>query len=235
MPRIVDLTCPLETTYRTRQYPTISYKTYISPLFTVLRDGRDVTEFRLTTHSNTHVDAPRHIFDGGKPLDALPLESFYGDAVVLDIPKGELGEISAADLEREAPDLPEGMIVLLHTGWGKYFWSEPKHAEYLAAHHPGLIEDAGDWLADHKVKAVGIDCFAIRHPSLSPSLSYEQKKAGAPRPVEPVHHRLLSQDIVILEQLMNLEEVKSRNCIASFFPLPFLGVDGSPVRAVAIV
>lgn len=231
---IVDLSCPLDPTYRTAQYPTIGNRISYHPLYTMPRDGRRCTEFTLTTHTNTHVDAPRHVFADGIALDELPLESFYGDAVVLDVQKGELGEITAEDLDAAGQDVREGDIVFFCTGWGKYFWDEPRHADYLAVKHPGLVESAALWLVERKVKAVGIDCFAIRHPNLSPALTVADKQANKPKPVEPVHYHLLKNKIVILEQLMNLESIVGKRVTAAFFPLPFTGIDGSPVRAVAI-
>lgn len=233
--RIVDLSCPLDRDHRTAQYPTIGHRIHYHDLYTVPRDGRRVTEFTLTTHTNTHVDAPSHIFANGKPLDALPLESFYGPAQVLDLPREALGEITADDLEAVGGAVKEGDIVLIHTGWGKYVHKERAQADYLAVSHPGLVESAALWLVERKVKAVGIDCFAIRHPKLSPALSLADKQANKPKPVEPVHYHLLSNDIVILEQLMNLEQIAGQRVTAAFFPLPFVGIDGSPVRAVAIV
>lgn len=232
--KIIDLSCPLDVTYRGAQYPTIGNRIRYNPLYTMPRDGRRCTEFTLTTHTNTHVDAPKHVFDEAKAIDELPLESFYGDAIVVDVPRGELGEITGDDLEEAGKEVREDDIVLLHTGWGKYFWSEPRQADYLAVKHPGLVESGALWLRDRKVKAVGIDCFAVRHPSLSPSLSLADKQADKPKPREPVHYHLLGAEIVLLEQLMNLDQIAGMRVTAAFFPLPFVGFDGSPVRAVAI-
>lgn len=233
--KIIDLSCPLDRDHTSAQYPTIGPRVAYHDLYTMPRDGRRVTEFTLTTHTNTHVDAPSHVFKDGKPLDELPLESFYGPAQVLDLQREALGEITGDDLEAAGSSVAEGDIVLIHTGWGKYVHKERAHPEYLAKNHPGLVESAGLWLVERKVKAVGIDCFAIRHPKLSPSLSPSDLQANKAKPVEPVHYHLLGAGIVILEQLMNLEQIAGQRVTAAFFPLPFVGIDGSPVRAVAIV
>ncbi len=233
--RIIDLTCPLDDTHQSAQYPTIASRVQFFPLYTMPRDGRRVTEFTLTTHTNTHVDAPSHVFKDGKTLSELPLEKFYGSTIVLDTPKGPLGEITAEDLDEKGGEIREGDIVLFCTGWGRYLHAERAQPAYLAANHPGLVESAALWLVERKVKAVGIDCFAVRHPKLSPALSPQDLLANKPKPIEPVHKHLLGNDIVIVEQLMNLESIKGQRVTAAFFPLPFLGVDGSPVRAVAIV
>jgi len=236
MTRLIDLTCPFDPKYSVPQYPTIYQDIDISYKYTVPRDGRYCTQFTLTTHTGTHVDAPMHIYEDGKPLSDYPLERFYGEAVVLDIPKGELEEITAADLEKAKPEVQPDDIVLIHTGWGRFYEGEGrKHELYLAKRQPGLVADAAQWLVDKKVKAVGIDTFALRNPKLSPVLSEEEILAGKPRPKEPVHDILLGNDVLIVEQLTNLHLIAGRRVMVCFLPLPFVGLDGSPVRAMAWV
>jgi kynurenine formamidase len=180
-----------------------------------------------------------HIYEGGKPLSDFPLERFYGEAVVLDVPKDELEEITAADLENATPDVRAGEIVLIHTGWGRfYFGEERKHELYLAKRQPGLVVDAAQWLVDKGVQAVGIDTFAVRHPFPVNSdypLTEEGILAGKSRPKEPVHDILLGNEVLIIEQLTNLHLIVGKRVTVMFLPLPFVGLDGSPVRAVALV
>jgi kynurenine formamidase len=235
MPRIVDLTCPFDADYSVPQYPTIAGDIQFGYKYTIPRDGRYCGEFHLFAHAGTHVDAPRHIFADGATLDQIPLDRFYGQAVCLDLPQGELGEITADLLEGAEPVVRPGDIVLIHTGWGRYFLEEPKDAYYLAHRQPGLVADAAEWLVEHGAKAVGIDAYAIRHPKLMPTLDLEARKAGAQRPVEPVHDILLRNNMVIVEQLMNLDQIAGKRVDVSLFPLPFVGFDGSPVRAVAFL
>ena len=155
---------------------------------------------------------------------------------MLDIPKGELEEITAADLENARPEVQPGDIVHIHTGWGRFYQGEErKHELYLARRQPGLMAPAAQWLVDKRVSAVGIDTFAIRHPKFSPVLSEEEILAGKPRPKEPVHDILLGNDILVVEQLTNLHLIAGKRVMVCFLPLPFVGLDGSPVRAVAWV
>jgi len=239
MTRLIDLTCPFDPKYSVPQYPTIYQDIDISYKYTVHRDGRYCTQFTLTTHTGTHVDAPMHIYEDGKPLSNYPLERFYGEAVVLDIPKGELEEITAADLEKAKPEVQPDDIVLIHTGWGRFYEGEErKHELYLARRQPGLVVDAAQWLVDKKVKAVGIDAFTIRHPYPEQSdypLTEEDILAGKSRPIEPVHDILLGNDVLIVEQLTNLHLIAGKRVTVCFLPLPFVGLDGSPVRAMAWV
>jgi kynurenine formamidase len=59
--------------------------------------------------------------------------------------------------------------------------------------------------------------------------------AGKSRPIEPVHDVLLGNDVLIVEQLTNLHLIAGRRVRVCFLPLPFVGLDGSPVRAMAWV
>jgi arylformamidase len=45
-------------------------------------DEANVTSISLCAHTGTHIDAPLHYFDGGAPMDALPLEALIGPATV---------------------------------------------------------------------------------------------------------------------------------------------------------
>ena len=51
-----------------------------------------------------------------------------------------------------------------------------------------------------------------------------------------VHHALLGSDIIIYESLNNLHQLPLLTPFEFYgFPLPFNGLDGSPVRVVGII
>jgi kynurenine formamidase len=95
----------------------------------LLRDGEGwaVEEFtKLATHSVTHVDAPWHynsVIRGQRAatIDALPLEWFFADGVVLDMTakgdgeKVEVGDVEAASAKIGCSIQPLD-IVLVRTG-----------------------------------------------------------------------------------------------------------------------
>jgi len=76
-----------------------------------------------TMHCTTHADSPAHVFEGGRFTHEIPLECYYGDAVVWDIPKRQWELITASDLDKANKKLPirKGDIVIVHTGWNKYW------------------------------------------------------------------------------------------------------------------
>ena len=52
--------------------------------------------------------------------------------------------------------------------------------------------------------------------------------------VKPFHDILMAENIVFLEVLKNLEQLKKDVFFMSYSPLPIKGLDSSPVRAYAI-
>ena len=80
-------------------------------------------------------------------------------------------------------------------------------------------EEAAEWLSGLGLKGVGLDTISADNPD---SQTF------------PVHKALLSNEVVIIENLMNLEKSPDRWFTFSCLPLRFEKADGSPVRAVAI-
>ena len=63
---------------------------------TNMDDGADynLTEFTMCAHNGTHVDAPYHFINDGKPIDRLGLLAFVGECYVV----RHDGDISAEDV-----------------------------------------------------------------------------------------------------------------------------------------
>jgi arylformamidase len=81
------------------------------------QEGYEVTQVCLGSHTGTHVDAPRHLFPGGRTLDQFPLERLVGPGVLLDCRQG-----ANAQAERIAQGLsryslpPRGPVLLWTEG-----------------------------------------------------------------------------------------------------------------------
>jgi len=196
-------------------------------------------EITTCTHASTHIDAPWH-FMGGKytTVDKIPLEKLYGSAVILDITKENLGEITAEDLEKASPAVEEGDIVIVHTGWHHdEIWNDETRYMIL---FPGFVKSAVDWLIDKKVKMVGSDIPCVDHPyqtplsNLRPDLLKGFDKEKYPHFV--AHYGFLGNDIPILELLGgDIDKVLERRLNIAAFPLKIVGGDASPVRVVAFL
>jgi len=109
-------------------------------------------------------------------------------------------------------------MVVIRTGWDEH-WGTPRYLD-----HPYLRSGA----ADRCVEAgwsVGLDTL---NPDPTPS--------GNATPAEPegfpAHHRLLGNDLFVVENLRNLAGLD--RCRLFAVPLPIAGGDGSPVRAFAV-
>lgn len=53
-------------------------------------DGCNLNAFFACCHTGTHVDAPLHFIDGGKPIDKMSMVPFIGPCRVIDVPAGPI-------------------------------------------------------------------------------------------------------------------------------------------------
>jgi arylformamidase len=170
--------------------------------------GVQVSRLVLSTHTGTHLDAPRHFISGGRTLDQLDLASLVGGCRIIEVANAE-GQLARADLQRF--DLPPGARVLLKTRNSSRPAGEEFSPDFVA-----LEPSAADYLCEHKVRLVGID---------GPSID------AWGRDDFPCHKRLLGADILILENLV-LRHITPGIYGLMVAPLNLVGADGCPVRAL---
>jgi kynurenine formamidase len=187
---------------------------------TVEEHGVNTCQIAFGNHAGTHIDAPLHLIAGGASVDQIPLERFYGPAVVLDIEKGPNGAVGRAELEKAEPRVETGDIVVIYTGWGSKLTSPD-----YASHHPYLTEDGAEWLVGKGVRMVGMDVQSVDLPH---SLRGKDFKYTSLR-------ILLKSGIPAIHNLTNLERIKGHRVVILSLPINFRGVDGSPARVVAQV
>jgi arylformamidase len=167
----------------------------------------NVSRLVLGTHTGTHVDAPKHFFDDGIGVDALPLDLLLGRTRVIEITRR--GGIGADELA--AARLREDLRVLLKTSNSALWNGESFHQDYTY-----LTEGGARYLVEQGVKVIGIDYLSVE----------QYKKPGA-----PAHRALLSQGIVIIEGL-NLAEAEPGMYEMYCLPLRVAGADGAPARVI---
>ncbi len=209
---------------------------------------------RITTvmHSGTHIDAPGHVVEGTAFMDEVPLPHFFGTGVVVSIPKDRWEVITAADLEAARPEIREGDIVIVNTGWHRHYGDNQTYYAYS----PGFYKEAGEWFAERKVKMVGTDTQALDHPlgtaiaphgpgwphGLMPHVvrRYEEetgRKVLDDFPEwEPCHRAILSRGICGIENVGGeIDKVTGMRVTFAAFPWRWKEGDGCIVRLVAMV
>jgi arylformamidase len=205
VPRFLDVSVPLAPGIPA--YPG-NPEFELQPIKRIAEGGSsNVSRVVMGTHTGTHVDAPRHFFDGTAGVDGLALDLLIGRAHVVDMPRR--GGITVDDLARAG--LREDLRVLLRTPNSALWNGTAFKPDYTY-----LTEDGARYLVAQGVKVVGIDY-----------LSVEQfKKAGA-----PAHRALLSQGVIIIEGL-NLSDAEPGMYEMYCLPLRIAGGDGAPARVV---
>jgi kynurenine formamidase len=192
--------------------------------------------FATSEHGGTHIDAPVHFAKGHRSVDQIPLDQLVGDAIVVDVtakcagqPDYRVSTEDFAEWERSNGQIPQGAIVLLRTGYSR-FW--PDAARYLGTaergdagvaklHFPGLHHDAVKWLAESRhIKAVGLDTASIDYGQ---STLYES------------HRALFERDIPAFENLTDLDRLPAKGAFVVALPMKIKGGSGAPLRAMAIV
>ena len=177
----------------------------------------------MCDHGPTHVDALCHLdpAEDAPSIDEMPLETFYGPAVCIDVSHVVPPTyITIADLEgalsASGVELQRGDALLMRTGAFDKHGGTPEYC----SDYSGLDEDAGNWLFENGVKVFGVDSPSPDNPI---SRTY------------PVHMMCRRNHITHYENLANLDQVVGRRFTFAGFPLKIRGGTGSPVRAVAIV
>jgi kynurenine formamidase len=193
-------------------------------------------KYSAEEHGGTHFDAPVHFGKGGKFIHEVPVTQLHGPAVIVDVTKQSAGnrdyQVSVKDFEdweKQHGQIPEGAIILLKTGFGK-FWND--HLAYTGTlktgpealpelHFPGLDPDAARWLAtNRKINAVGLD---------TPSIDYGQTKDF------PTHRVLCQAGLTMYENVANLDLLPPKGAYIIALPMKIKGGSGSPLRIVAVL
>ncbi len=209
-------------------------KTVIS--FGETESGGFYSAFSICTpeHGGTHLDAPLHFAADGLPTEKIPLENLIAPAVVIDVTEKAAADrnylLSAHDVlsfEDHHGRINQGAIVLLRTGWSKYW---PNAKSYLGDDTPGEVskltfpsygEDAARLLVEErKVVILGLD-------TASTDFGTSQDFV--------VHRIAAANNVSNLENLTNLDKLPPTGSLVVALPMKIEGGSGGPVRVVALV
>lgn len=160
-------------------------------------------------HVGTHADAPLHVRDGWPGSHELPLEAFYGPALVIDV-SDLRGELS---LDQVEPLIAGHQLERLILKTGSTVASGTFPDEWAT-----LSESCARTLIGFGLRLLGVD---------APSVDARESKSLA------VHKMLFSGGAFILENL-DLRRTPSGPYEIIALPVKMMSVDAAPVRAILI-
>lgn len=214
-------------------------------LFHLEKDFEGVTDkgfyysaykYSAAEHGGTHIDAPVHFARGRNTVDEIPLEQLMGSAIVMDVTRQcennrdyQVTENDFKNWERQNGRLPNEGIVLLRTGFGRFY---PDRKRYLGTdgrgaaavanlHFPGLHPEAARWLVQNrKIKAIGLDTASIDYGQ---STLFES------------HRALFDANIPAFENVANLDKLPVKGFSVIALPMKIKGGSGGPLRIIAVI
>jgi kynurenine formamidase len=198
-------------------------------LATVERDGFYAQEWRFVEHVGTHLDAPRHFFNGGRAAPEISPEELIVPAVVIDISSRAADDPDAfvvvddlARFEKEHGRVPDRAAVLMYSGWEGRVGSEDAYRNIGAdgkRHFPGFGLEAVTWLLEERdVACIGVDTLSLDH---GPSETFD------------VHRLLLGADRYGLENLAALQSIPPTGATILVGLVPWEEGSGGPCRVLA--
>lgn len=166
-----------------------------------------LSSIHSTLHLGAHADASNHYHAKGKGIEERPLEAYLGKCQVIcvNLPRGK--RIYPSDFS----DPIAAPRVLFRTN------SYPNPEQWNSDFN-SLSPELLDFLADKGVLLVGIDT-----PSVDP---HDSKQLES-------HQTLFHRNLCVLEGII-LEKINPGIYTLIALPLPILGADASPVRAVLV-
>jgi arylformamidase len=175
-------------------------------------DPATVSEWKMSSHAGTHMDARMHFVPGGWTIEALDLSRSVGPCRVVDLTHVK-GHVGRADLE--AAEVAGQVRLLLKT---RNSDAGLMQREEFEKGYSAISREAAEYLVEIGVETIGVDYLSVE--------PFEDGEFNT-------HHTLLGADVVILEGLV-LTEVEPGEYLLACLPLKLAGSDGSPARAILI-
>ena len=213
--KILDLTLTISNKIPT--FPGSPHPHFI-PWENIKDDGYNLELLFLSSHTGTHMDAPHHFLEKGAKIHEINLKKLVSEAVLVKSKKKSGESITKIDIqkfEKNHGKIKSFSSVIFYTGWQRNL-----QKKYYFTKNPGLSVSAAKYLASKKINLVGID---------SPSIDLGTDSKFS------VHQIFAKKGMLIVENLANLDKIKSSKFHLVVLPLKLKNATGSPVRAVAFV
>jgi len=213
--KIIDLTLTISN--KIPAFPGSPHPHFI-PWERIKDDGYNLELLFLSSHTGTHMDAPYHFLEKGAKIHEISLKKLVSEAVLIQSRKKSNESVTKTDIqkfEKKHGKIASFSSVIFYTGWQRNL-----QKKYYFTKNPGLSVSAAKYLASKKISLVGID---------SPSIDLGTDSKFS------VHQIFAKKGMLIVENLANLEKIKSSKFHLVVLPLKLKNVTGSPVRAIAFV
>jgi len=213
--KIIDLTLTVSDKIPT--FPGSPQPNFI-PWENIKEDGYNLELLFLSSHTGTHIDAPHHFLEKGGKIHEISLEKLVSEAVLIKSKKNSGESITKTDIqkfEKNHGKIEDFSSIIFYTGWQRNL-----QKKYYFTKNPGLSVSAAKYLASKKISLVGID---------SPSIDVGVDSKFS------VHQIFAKKGMLIVENLANLDKIKSSKFHLVVLPLKLKNATGSPVRAIAFV
>ena len=175
------------------------------------------TDVDIVTHLGTHVEAPYHHANLTKDVVDLPADHYVGRGILLRLESSQpRGLIRRMDLEAASRGrVQAGDVVLLDS---------PYHSEPFVNSpddkRPNLSRESAEWFLEREVQGVGFGSGIAIENNAEHCIA--------------CHDILLSNDILFIEVMHNLDRLQDDVFLVVYMPLPIRGLDSSPVNVMAI-
>jgi len=170
----------------------------------------------VESHLGTHIETPYHYNDNWKDILDLPITAFLGRAVLLRLECGPGEPITRAMLDRAARGrMRPGDVAVLSSPYHCVPFSDDPQDQ-----RPYLVRESGEWFVEQQVKCIAFgDAAAIEH---------------SVKDACDVHEVVMPHDIMFLEVVSNIEDLRAEVFFMCYMPMPIKGLDSCCVRAFAI-
>ena len=212
--KIIDLTMNIEEGMQT-------FAAHWHPIVEITQLGRHGIENRETrkivlgTHTGTHMDAPRHFIRNGTTVEQIPLEQLVGKATVVDFSNANnFQQIEVEDFEKALENRPIERLII------RFDWDRKLGTNEYYTDHPFLSEQVCRWLVHNGCRLIALD---------TPQPDNPKNGRGAKKDA-PNHKILLGNNVIIVEYLVNIREIKQHEVNLIVAPLKIKEGDGAPVR-----
>ncbi len=173
---------------------------------TIEKDGYNIKNIRIGTHTGTHIDAPAHFIKNGKTIDQLSITDLSGLGICIEY---------SPEKELVLPRI-NFQIILLYTGYNLN-WENFETFDNF----PYINKEHAKILVENNVKLIGIDSPSI---DMLGSKNFES------------HHIILGKNVPVVENLNSkvLKDLVNRSFYFLALPLKIKDGDGAPARVIAM-